>query len=202
LQFSGLLIAFAVSLVSRSVPVWQSSPLSTTSAPSQTEKLDLPGIPNAGKVSDQLFRGAQPHPSDLGELRKLGITTIVDLRSESPHTRDRGRARAKSLGLQFVSIPVGGFSNPTSDQLAEFFTLLRASPRQRIFVHCKYGEDRTGVFVAAYRIAFNRWTAEEALAEMRAFGFHGRWHPSMIRFVRALRARLASDPVLQSSLSR
>jgi Tyrosine phosphatase family len=89
------------------------------------EKISVSGVSNAGKVSEQLFRGAQPHISDLAELKKMGITTIVDLRSESRHMREGERARAESLGIRFVSIPVGGFSNPSSAQLAEFFALLR-----------------------------------------------------------------------------
>jgi protein tyrosine/serine phosphatase len=201
MQFFSFLLVFSISLGSRSVPFWQGGPRSASAAPAPAEKLSLAGIRNAGRVSDELFRGAQPHLSDLGELQRLGITTIVDLRNESPLTREAEHARAESLGLEFVSIPVGGFSNPTSAQLAQFFTLFRGSPRRRVFVHCEFGEDRTGVFVAAYRLAFDHWSAEEALSEMRAFGFNALWHPSMTTFVRALPDRLASDPTLKSGLS-
>jgi len=168
--------------------------------PPFAEKISLQGIHDAGKVSDRLFRGAQPTLSSLPQLKTLGITTVVDLRPESPQTRESERLRAESLGLRFVYIPVGGFSNPSSAQLAQFFSLLRETPPQKIFVHCEFGEDRTGVFIAAYRIAFQHWTAEQALAEMYAFGFRGYWHPGMITFVRALPARLQSDPTLKAAL--
>jgi protein tyrosine/serine phosphatase len=164
------------------------------------QKISVRGVPNAGKVSEQLFRGAQPHLANLRELKKLGITTIVDLRGEASRTRQAERARAESLGMRFVSVPVGPFSNPSSSQLAAFFSLVRQTPPEKIFVHCQYGEDRTGVFIAAYRIAFDHWSAEQALAEMKSFGFNHSWHPSMITFVRGLPARLESDPVLKSSL--
>jgi len=177
------------------------SPALVSPLPPFAEKISLQGIHDAGKVSDQLFRGAQPALSSLPQLKTLGITTIVDLRHESPQTRENERLRAESLGLRFVYIPVGGFSNPTSAQLAQFFSLLRETPPQKIFVHCEFGEDRTGVFIAAYRIAFQHWTAEQALAEMYAFGFRGYWHPGMITFVRALPARLQSDPTLKAALA-
>jgi tyrosine-protein phosphatase SIW14 len=164
------------------------------------QKITLPGISNAGKVSESLFRGAQPHLSNLQELKKLGITTIVDLRSESPHTREQERRRAESLGIHFISIPVGGFSTPTSAQLAEFFTLLHEAPLQKVFVHCEFGEDRTGVFIAAYRIAFDQWSSDQALSEMQYFGFNRQWHPSMVSFVRSLPGRLHSDPILKSAI--
>jgi tyrosine-protein phosphatase SIW14 len=166
------------------------------------QKVTLPGISNAGKVSDSLFRGAQPHLSSLDELKKLGITAIVDLRSESHHTRERERLKAESLGIRFISIPVDGFSTPTSAQLAEFFTLFREAPLQKVFVHCEFGQDRTGVFIAAYRIAFDHWSSDQALSEMLYFGFNRRWHRSMASFVRSLPDRLHSDAILKSALQR
>lgn len=185
---------------SPSVPLWQSSLLAPSSSPVVAQKISLQGVPNAGKVSDSLFRGAQPDLSNLNELRKLGVTTIVDLRSESRHTRDLEQRQAESLGIHFISIPVDGFSPPTSDQLAEFFTVLRQAPVQKVFVHCRFGEDRTGVFVAAYRIAFDRWTSDQALTEMLYYGFNRHWHPAMVSYVRSLPDRVHSDPTLKSAL--
>jgi tyrosine-protein phosphatase SIW14 len=198
-----LLLFFAhfFSLLSSSVPFRQSTSLSPSSSPPIAQKISLPGIPNAGKVSDSLFRGAQPHLSNLAELKKIGITTIVDLRAEFRNTRDQERLQAESLGIHFVSLPIGGFSNPTSAQLAEFFTLLRNSSPQKIFVHCEFGQDRTGVFIAAYRIAFEHWSPDQAVSEMLAFGFNRSWHLSMEDFVRSLPNKLNSDPFLKSALS-
>lgn len=201
MRIFSLLFALSFPLLPCSVPFRQSSPLASTSAPLFASKISLPGISNAGKISDSLFRGAQPHLSNLGELKKFGITTIVDLRSESLHTRNQERIQAESLGIHFVSIPVGGFSTPTSAQLAQFFALFRRTPLQRIFVHCEYGEDRTGVFIASYRIAFQHWSPEQALSEMRAFGFHYFWHPRMASFVRTLPERLKTDSALKAALA-
>jgi protein tyrosine/serine phosphatase len=200
MRFLSLLFVLSVSLFSPSVPFWQSSPIPFSFSPANAQKISLPGIPNAGKVSDSLLRGAQPHLAHLDELKKLGVTTIVDLRKESPHTRERERVQAEALGIHFISIPVGGFSTPSSAQLAEFFILLRGAPPQKIFVHCEFGEDRTGVFIAAYRIAFDRWSSDQALSEMHAFGFNRLWHPSMVSYVLTLPDRLRSDPTLKSAL--
>jgi tyrosine-protein phosphatase SIW14 len=169
-------------------------------APQAAEKINVPGIHNAGKINDWLYRGAQPSHGELAQLKKLGITTVVDLRRESRQIVEHERAQAKSLGLRFISIPVGGFSTPSALQLAEFFSLLRETPPQKIFVHCEYGADRTGMFVASYRIAFENWTPEQALSEMLAFGFNRIWHPGMERFVRELPARLVVDPALRAAL--
>jgi len=176
------------------------SPVQPDPLPTFAHKITLDGISNAGKISERLFRGAQPALSSLPQLKALGITAIVDLRLESPQTREDERRLAESLGVRFVPIPVGSFSTPSSEQLAQFFSLVRETPTQSIFVHCEYGRDRTGVFIAAYRIAFQHWSAEQALAEMHAFGFRSFWHPGMAAFVRELPARLQSDATLKAAL--
>jgi hypothetical protein len=54
--------------------------------------------------------------------------------------------------------------------------------------------------IAAYRIAFDHWTPDQALSEMMRFGFNSAWHPSMITFVRNLPMRLQSDSELKKAL--
>jgi tyrosine-protein phosphatase SIW14 len=63
------------------------------------EKLKLAGVSNAGKVSEMLLRGAQPSVQGLAELKKLGVTTIVDLRGNSGPVAWE-RAQAESLGMR------------------------------------------------------------------------------------------------------
>jgi tyrosine-protein phosphatase SIW14 len=161
------------------------------------EKLRLPGLPNGGRVNDVLYRGAQPHTAGIRELKKLGITTIVDLRGENPGLRDSEREQAESLGIRFVNIPVNGWSPPSNDQVAQFLALFRNHPKEKVFVHCRFGDDRTGVFVAAYRMAYEAWPATQALNEMYFFGFNGFWHPSMKSFIRDFPARLKTAPALE-----
>jgi tyrosine-protein phosphatase SIW14 len=160
------------------------------------QKLQIPGIKNAGRLNGVLYRGAQPHEQSLAQLKALGITTIVDLREEDPARRENEKKEAESLGLKFVSIPVGGWSAPTNEQVVQFLLLFRGKPDEKIFVHCHLGEDRTGVFVAAYRMAVEKWRSEQALKEMYFFGFNGRWHPAMSAFVRDFPARLTTAPAL------
>jgi tyrosine-protein phosphatase SIW14 len=157
------------------------------------QKIALAGVPNAGKINDFLSRGAQPLGQGLAKLKQLDVTTIVNLRGWS-HEIESERKQAESLGLRYVNIPVSGWSTPTNEQVAQFLALLRSSPGRKIFVHCKYGEDSTDVMMAAYRIAENQWTVEQAIQETYSFGFHDHWHPSMVSFVRKFPANFASDP--------
>jgi protein tyrosine/serine phosphatase len=160
------------------------------------EKLKLPGLPNAGKINGSLFRGAQPRSEGFQEFKKLGITTIVDLRGEDLDKIDWERKQAESLAIRFVHIPVSGWSPPTDAQVEQFLSLFQHNPKAKIFVHCRFGDDRTGVFVATYRMAFDHWSANQAQQEMYYFGFNGFWHPAMKSFVRDFPARLKTAPAL------
>jgi len=57
-------------------------------APAQ--KLKLAGVQNAGQISDVLYRGAQPSAAGFAELKKLGVTTIVNLREKGHETEWEG----------------------------------------------------------------------------------------------------------------
>ena len=160
------------------------------------EKLNIAGIHNAGKITNVLFRGAQPQENGLGELKKLGITTIVDLRGEDREKYEWERKQAESLGMRFVHLAVSGWAPPSDEQVAQFLTLFRDDPRQKVFVHCRFGDDRTGVFVAAYRMAVDKWSPERAMDEMYFFGFNGFWHPSMKKFIHDFPNHLRSAPAL------
>jgi tyrosine-protein phosphatase SIW14 len=174
------------------------------------DKLKIRGVPNPGKINDYLYRGAQPNEQGLEELKKLGITTIVDLRAEDRPKSDWEQKEAERLGMHFVHIPIAGFAAPTNEEVVQFLSLVRSSTPQdggqpttlsngqpqKIFVHCLLGEDRTGVFIATYRMSVQRWPVEQAVREMNAFGFNGFWHPAMKAFVRDFPARLNSAPAL------
>ncbi|PYT55044.1 MAG: protein-tyrosine-phosphatase [Acidobacteria bacterium] len=170
--------------------------------PALGEKLQIAGVHNAGKITDFLYRGAQPKQTGLSELKLLGINTIVDLRGEDREKIDWERKRAESLGIRFVHIPVSGWSPPTDEQVVQFLSLFRGEPGQKVFVHCRFGDDRTGVFVATYRMALEKWSAEQAMKEMYFFGFNGFWHPAMKSFIRDFPARLNSSPALASLRSQ
>lgn len=178
--------------------------LAQAPAPSKTipddafgEKLHVPGVPNAGKISDVLFRGAQPHANGFAELKKLGVTTVVDLRGPFMAKLDWERKEVQAQGMRFVSIPVSGWSPPTDPELVQFLSLMRDEPQQKVFVHCHYGDDRTGVFVAAYRVTHDHWSSDQAIKEMYYFGFHGFWHPSMESFLRDLLSHMRKEPTFK-----
>jgi len=164
--------------------------------PALAEKIQLAGVPNAGKIGDHLFRGAQPNHDGMQSLQKLGVTTIIDLRAENRDRSESEKTQAEALGMKFLLIPHDGWSNPTDAQIADFFHAVALRPQETIFVHCHYGEDRTGVFIAAYRMAFEHWTPQQALTEMHAFHFNSFWHSNLQGYVTHFPQRLAQSETL------
>jgi len=192
LIFSGLLSS---QLLAQEKPSAQPGAAASVQ-PAYGEKLQLAGIHNAGKISNVLYRGAQPRENGLAELKKLRITTIVDLRGEDKEKFEWERGAVETLGMRFVHIPVSGWAPPSDKQVAQFLELFRDDPKQKVFVHCRFGDDRTGVFVATYRMAVEKWTPEQAMKEMYFFGFNGFWHPSMKKFIREFPDHSRSTTIL------
>ncbi|MGA8222093.1 MAG: hypothetical protein WB780_10615 [Candidatus Acidiferrales bacterium] len=166
--------------------------------PPFAEKIYVLGISDFGKVNDFLYRGAQPKDDGVDQLKKFGIDAIVDLRGELPGEIEDERERAESLGMRFVNLPGSGWATPTDDEIAQFFSLVREEPRRKIFIHCWLGGDRSGMFIAAYRIAFEGWSPRQAIQEMRAFHYLHFWHPNMARWVKKFPDRMAHSPKLAS----
>lgn len=155
--------------------------------------LHEPGLPNLGQVSPSLLRGGQPTEDGIRRLAELGVQIVVNLRRETfPDAGEKSLVEA--LGMRYVAIPMHGLWTPTDQEVAAFLLLLREHSDKRVFVHCRRGAERTGVAVAAARIALSGWRPADALAEMDAFDFRGRLFPHYARYVRRLPTALASRP--------
>ena len=61
-----------------------SNSAAASESPNLKRKANIPGIKDAGKVDEFLYRGAQPSEKGLKELREMGVNTIIDLRDEWP----------------------------------------------------------------------------------------------------------------------
>jgi protein tyrosine phosphatase (PTP) superfamily phosphohydrolase (DUF442 family) len=144
-----------------------SSPPDSTSVHRAPRKIPLDGVANFGEVTPTLYRGAQPTRDGLSNLLKMGIEVVVDLRGGE---RTDERDAVTKLGMKYVSIP-WQCGHPDNETAARFLTLLQENPEKRVFVHCYFGTDRTGMMIAALRMAKENWTAAEAKKEMQAYGF-------------------------------
>jgi tyrosine-protein phosphatase SIW14 len=128
-----------------------------------------PGVPNFAQVAPGLYRGAQPTAEGFAALKKMGVKTVIDLRS-----MHSDRDKLKGLGLRYAEIPCFAW-HPEDEDVARFLKLVADPANQPIFVHCAQGADRTGYMVAAYRMVEQGWSADDARQEMTGFHFHPLW---------------------------
>lgn len=130
---------------------------------------DLPGLSNFARVSDVLYRGAQPTAEGFRTLKGLGIKTVINLRS-----LHSDRTLLAGTGLRYVHLRAKAW-HPEDEDIAQALRIIRDPAHQPVFVHCQHGADRTGVTVAAYRIVEQGWTTAAAAAELPGFRFHPIW---------------------------
>lgn len=143
--------------------------------------LEHAGLPNFFKVSDSLYRGAQPSAEGFRQLKKLGIKTVISLRAYHSDT-----ALAAGSGLVIEDIHFNAW-HPENEDIIRFLRLLSDKNRQPIFVHCQFGADRTGTMCAIYRIVVEGWSRDEAIKEMTrgGFRFHGAW-ANLVQYINHL----------------
>ncbi len=143
--------------------------------------IEMKGVPNLHKVSETLYRSAQPSLEGLKNLKALGIETIVNLRSFHSDRDEIGDA-----GLAYEHIYMKAW-HPEEEEAVRFLKIVTNPRQSSVLVHCQHGADRTGTMCALYRITVQGWSKEEALKEMMqgGFGFHSIWD-NLIEWINAL----------------
>ena len=130
--------------------------------------LESEELPNAYQLTENFYRGGQPTEEGYRILAKRGVKTIISFRTHKPN-----KQLIESLGMESVHIPL----NPaliTPAQMTRFLQLVADPTHQPVYVHCRYGSDRTGTMVAMYRMVMQKWPKANTLKEMKnpQFGFH------------------------------
>jgi uncharacterized protein (TIGR01244 family) len=118
-------------------------------------------------ISQRLSVGGQPQESDLEELKKDGVTTVVNLRvagEKSPLTPTEERALAQKLGLQYHHLPIS-LDKLDATQVKELQKILRES-QGPIYVHCGMGQRACSFSLAASSVE-----ADSIFERARELGF-------------------------------
>jgi tyrosine-protein phosphatase SIW14 len=139
------------------------------------------GIRRFAEICPGLSRGGEPGEDGLRYLHGRGFRTIVSFLPSSAES-----AFVVQSGMQYVHIPMHSgifFADaPTDEQVHQFLSVVTDTTLYPIFIHCHAGKDRTGAMSAIYRMQACGWTKDEAVEEMMAFGFSGRYG-KLLRYV-------------------
>jgi tyrosine-protein phosphatase SIW14 len=164
------------------------------------KRLEQKGVPNFGEVTPGLYRGGLLNAEGLKALKKLGMNVVIDTHANDKHEEEL----VKSLGMKYVAIP-WHCPWPHDEVFAKFLAVVHENKGKKLFVHCRLGDDRTGMMVAAYRMAEEGWTADEAMNEMRSFGFTKSHHvicPGLGRYEKEFPQRLKENSAFEEERAR
>lgn len=124
-------------------------------------------LPNFGQVAPGLYRSGQPNREGIARAAKLGVKTLLVIRKK---VGAEERAEAERLGLRIESVPMSGFFSPSFGNVDRALKIINDPAKQPVLVHCRFGKDRTGVTVGAYRTALQRMAVAEAVTEAKSYG--------------------------------
>lgn len=131
------------------------------------------GLANLHRITQTLYRSAQPRHTDVTALETLGIRSVVSFRSFNSDERVfRGHP-----GIERVRVPIDTWSIDDAKVLAALVAIRQAELKGAVLIHCWHGADRTGVVAAAYRMALQGWSKDAARHEMfrGGYGYHALW---------------------------
>lgn len=165
----GFLVSLVVALVV-AVPLLYSSHRQTT-------------LRNFRVVEDGvLYRSGQLSPAALDRvLAEYRIKTVVTLRTSRDKSRpfpdawERDVCLARGLRHERLEPRVWGEDEkgeiPADQNVKRFVEIVSDRVNHPVLVHCFAGIHRTGTMCAIFRMEFQHWTPDRAIAEMQACGF-------------------------------
>jgi protein tyrosine phosphatase (PTP) superfamily phosphohydrolase (DUF442 family) len=116
----------------------------------------------------RVFIAGQPDSAALVGANAHGVGCIVNLRTPSEMS-DRKRvpydeaALAASLGLEYVSLPMGDATHPYTAAAVDSLAAVLARQDGNVLLHCTVGWRATHMWVA-YLVRHQGWSFPEALA--------------------------------------
>ena len=146
----------------------------TSSGKTIAKAIPESGIPRFAEIRPGLTRGGWPGEEGVRYLKNNGYKTVVSFLPDPAES-----AWVVQSGMKYIHLPMRSSfffaDTPTKDQVRQFLEIVRDSTQYPAFIHCKAGKDRTSAMTAIYRMEACGWTADEAVEEMKAFGFSSRY---------------------------
>lgn len=135
-------------------------------------KEERPGITNYTRVDAVVACGGATETAALEGLKKDGFKAVINLRmpQEPGANIEQNAARAKELGLTYISIPFSGQA-PDPKAVDQFLEAVANKANQPVYLHCA-SATRVGSMWLVKRVLQDGWTVEKATEEARLIGLH------------------------------
>ena len=121
---------------------------------------------NLHRVTPLFWRAAQPTPSQIRDMARRGVKTVINLRGGKEFGSwplERDVCESKGLALVDFTIRSRGAPDPAQMMKAEGFFNSLTYP---VMAHCKSGADRAGFMAALFLIVHERKSVDEAMKQL------------------------------------
>jgi len=139
------------------------------------KKLEVEGFRGVVAEVDNGYVSGQPDENAFGTLKDMGVTTVVNLRTDAEMANrqyvpfDESRV-LDSLGMEYVHIPLGGDDTPYNREGLEKFAKAMKNAKGKVLLHCTVAW-RASHMWAAYLIEYRGMAPAEAIRHAKAINF-------------------------------
>lgn len=119
--------------------------------------------------AEQIWAGGAPNLDQMSDIiREKKIRNVLSL--------DRASAALlspllKQSKVNQIMVPIDPVAYPTDNLKYLIRNIRQIMTKQPIYVHCSLGQDRTGFALALYRVLKYNYSADNAIAEAKRFGY-------------------------------
>ncbi|MDY0205833.1 MAG: dual specificity protein phosphatase family protein [Pseudomonas sp.] len=118
------------------------------------------------QMDELLYRSALPQEHDVQWLQQQNVKTVINF-YQKPDS-----AWLHDDSIEQVQIPLRTDRIDDVDVLRVLSSIASAQEKGAVLMHCKHGQNRTGLIAAMYRMVFEGWSKADAMAEMQ-LGYGG-----------------------------
>ncbi len=113
------------------------------------------------QMDELLYRSALPRAQDQQWLQEQNVQTVINFyqKPDSIWLQDKS--------IKQIHIPLRTDRIDDEDVILALRSIASARQKGKVLMHCKHGQNRTGLIAAMYRIVFEGWSKADAMLEMQ-----------------------------------
>lgn len=173
-----MLVGAVVGILSAGLAIVELTPVRDYFYPKQFRTISEGKVFVSGQIYSGIFKRT---------LDEHHITRVISFTEDPEDADDRAEvATCAALGISRVVYPLDG--NGRGDILCYANALTEAMKSINgdgppVLVHCHSGSERSGAFVAFYRLLVQHRPPAEALAEMEAYHWNPKKNPELVQYI-------------------